>query len=89
MKKFYNKVVGFVGSIPADKALHFIAGLIIAAITAICIPIISSFAFVLSFFIGLVKEVFDLFVTDNFSDKDLLATSLGGIIMQVFIWLLL
>ena len=80
--------MSFVGGIPADKALHFIAGMIVSAIAAICVPSISSFAFVIAFACGLAKEVIDLFINDTFSDKDLLATAIGGIVMQTFIWLL-
>jgi hypothetical protein len=88
MKKLYNKIMGFVGGIPADKALHFIAGMLVAAIAAICVPQISSFAFVIAFACGLAKEVIDLFTHGTFSDKDLLATAIGGVVMQIFIWLL-
>lgn len=88
MKKLYDKIMSFVGGIPADKALHFIAGMIVSAIAAICVPSISSFAFVIAFACGLAKEVIDLFINDTFSDKDLLATAIGGIVMQTFIWLL-
>ena len=88
MKKFIKKIEALVGGIPADKALHFIAGMLVAAIAAICVPSISSFAFVIAFACGLAKEVLDLFTHGTFSDKDLLATAIGGVIMQIFIWLL-
>lgn len=88
MKKLYNKIIGFVGSIPADKALHFIAGMFVCAIVAIVIPVISQFAFAVAFATGLAKEVFDHFYTGHFGDKDILATALGGLAMQVFIWII-
>lgn len=88
MKKFIKKIEALVGGIPADKALHFIAGMLVAAIAAICVPSISSFAFVIAFACGLAKEVIDLFTHGTFSDKDLLATAIGGVVMQIFIWLL-
>ena len=88
MKKFIKKIEALVGGIPADKALHFIAGMLVAAIAAICVPSISSFAFVIAFACGLAKEVIDLFTHGTFSDKDRLATAIGGVVMQIFIWLL-
>lgn len=88
MEKLYNKIMGFVGGIPADKALHFIAGMLVAAIAAICVQQISSFAFVIAFACGLAKEVLDHFYTGHFDDKDILATALGGLVAQVFIWVI-
>lgn len=87
MRKLYNKIMGFVGGIPADKALHFIVGMFICAIVAFALPVIAPFAFVVAFAAGLAKEVFDLFTTGHFDDKDILATALGGLAVQVFIWL--
>ena len=85
MKKIIEKIEAIVGGIPADKALHFIAGMLIAAIVAIVLPVISPFAFVIAFAAGLAKEVFDMFINGYLDDKDILATALGGLTMQVFI----
>lgn len=87
MEKLYNKIMSFVGGIPADKALHFIAGMLVAAIAAICVPSISSFAFVIAFACGLAKEVIDELRYNGFDNGDLIASVIGGIVMQVFIWL--
>lgn len=80
--------MGFVGNIPADKALHFIAGMLAAAIAAICVPQISSFAFVIAFACGLAKEVIDELRYNGFDNRDLIASAIGGVVMQIFIWLL-
>lgn len=87
MRELFDKLEALVGSIPADKALHFIAGLLVAAIVAIIIPSISSFAFVVAYAVGLAKEVFDLVKYGNLDWRDLLATSLGGFVTQLFIWI--
>lgn len=75
-------------NIPKDKALHFIAGVLVAMITALAVPVISSFAFVVAFAAGLAKEVYDNFKTGLFDDKDIFATALGGIVVQIFVWLI-
>lgn len=88
MKKVYDNIMSFVGSIPADKALHFIAGIFVCAIVSIVIPVLSQYSFAVAFAAGLAKEVFDHFYTGHFDDKDILATALGGLAMQVFIWII-
>lgn len=85
MKKIIEKIEALVGGIPADKALHFIAGMLISAIVAIVAPAIEGFSFVIAFAAGLSKEVFDMLINGYFDDKDILATSLGGLMMQVFV----
>lgn len=85
MEKLYNKIMSFVGGIPTDKALHFIAGMLVCAIVAVALPVIAPFSFVIAFAAGLAKEVFDLFTNGHFDDKDILATTLGGLAMQVFV----
>lgn len=79
--------MNLVGGISADKALHFIVGMFVCAIVAFALPVIAPFAFVVAFAAGLAKEVVDLFTTGHFDDKDILATALGGLAVQVFVWL--
>lgn len=73
-------------NIPSDKALHFIAGMCIAACVAVCIPCIADWAIVFALVAGVGKEIRDELVYGGFDCKDLVATIAGGLVMQVFIW---
>ena len=88
MKAVFNKVWKWIGGISADRCKHFIAGMLVAAVTAIAIPQIASFAFVIAFVAGLVKEVVDEALSNTFDEKDLISTVLGGVVMQIIVWLL-
>lgn len=88
MKAVFNKVWNWIGGISADRCKHFIAGLLVAAITAIVLPQIASFAFVIAFVAGLIKEVVDEAISNTFDEKDLISTVLGGVVMQIIVWLL-
>ena len=56
MRQLWNKIVAWVLSIPADKRLHFVCGLIIAAFFAIALDM--KFCFWPVIFFAAVKEVF-------------------------------
>lgn len=88
MKKIIEKIEAIVGGIPADKALHFIAGMLIAAIVAIVVPQVRSFSFVVAFAAGLGKELIDEIRYNGFDNRDLISSALGGVVMQIIIWLL-
>lgn len=74
-------------NIPPDKALHFIAGLLVVAFVATIIPCIANWAIIFAIIAGLGKEIRDELVYGGFDWKDLVATVLGGVVMQVFVWI--
>lgn len=74
-------------NIPSDKALHFIAGLLVVAIAATTLPSVANWAIVFALVAGVGKEIRDEVVYGGFDWKDLATTIVGGFIMQIFIWL--
>lgn len=69
-----------------DRPLHFIAGMLIVAITSIVVPVIANFAFPIAFAVGLAKEIIDELRYNGFDTYDLIASVAGGMVMQAFIW---
>lgn len=92
MKKFVNKIINkiliILFKIEQDKLLHFIAGMIICGIIG-CIPIVQEFAFLFSIAAGWCKELWDKSQGNPMNGLDIYATSIGGVIQQVFIWIIL
>lgn len=87
MKKFIRKIwdaiVTFISKVSYDKLLHFIAGLIIAALCAMVFKwglwcIIPAIVF------GLLKELFDWWTTRVMDWKDFIATACGGLVIFLF-----
>lgn len=78
--------MALLGGIPSDKALHFIAGMLITAFAAVIIPCFAPLACVVAIIAGFAKEIYDEINYGGFDWKDLLATVLGGVVMQIFIW---
>lgn len=85
MGKIYEKIVGWLASFGVDKYLHFIAGLIIAAFFAIVLKMDVCIVPVL--FAGFIKEAFDEWRYGDFDWRDFAATILGGLIIQLFVYL--
>lgn len=86
MRKIWDKFVAWVLSIPADKRLHFVCGLVIAAFFGLALGM--KFCFWPVIFAAAGKEVFDIFSSgQKFDWKDFLATLLGGLVPQVFVLL--
>ena len=88
MKKFIRKIwdafVTLVNKVPKDKLLHFVMGLLIAAFCAITLKwglwcIFPAIAF------GALKELFDWWTTKVVEWWDFGATSIGGLIILVFV----
>jgi hypothetical protein len=73
-------------NIPADKALHLIAGMLVVAFVATIFPCVANWAIVFTIIVGTGKEIRDEVVYGGFDWKDLVVTIAGGLIMQVFIW---
>lgn len=76
-------------NIPSDKALHFIAGMLVVAFVATIIPCIDNWAIIFAIIVGIGKEIRDELVYggEGFDCQDLVATVLGGTVMQVFVWI--
>ena len=82
-----KRLLKILGSIPSDKMLHFIAGMLITAIVAVIVPRFAPIAMTVAVVAGFAKEIRDEIAYGGFDWYDLLATVLGGVVMQVFIWL--
>lgn len=82
-----EKILNFLGSIKADKLLHFIAGMIIAGVVGI-IPCFANYALIVAVIAGVAKEVYDEFSYGGWDSFDLLYTAIGGAVMQLFVWVL-
>lgn len=86
MKQFIRKIwdagVKFLCSIAFDKWLHFICGVLIAAL--FCVTLGMKACIVPVIFAGFYKELFDQLTTSHFDWKDFLATVIGGAVIQLF-----
>ena len=85
MRKIWDKIVEWLLSIPQDKRLHFVAGIIIAAFFAISLDM--KFCVWPVLFFAFAKELFDSITGGEFDPKDFLATILGGCVPQIFVLL--
>lgn len=86
MRKIWDKFVAWVLSIPADKRLHFVCGLIIAAFFAIALGM--KFCFWPVIFVAFGKEFFDMWTGgQKFDVWDFAATLLGALVPQLFVLL--
>lgn len=86
MKKIYEKVMGWFRGIGIDKYWHFIVGFLVAAFfnmvvgLEVCILPVIALAFL--------KEMYDTLKNLIPIDWwDLIATILGGLIIQIFVYL--
>lgn len=82
-----KKIIDFLGSIQADKLLHLIAGMLIAGVVGI-IPCFANYALIVAVVAGVAKEVYDEFSYGGWDSADLLYTAIGGVVMQLFVWIL-
>ena len=84
-----EKIFKWLGNIPTDKALHFIAGLIIVAVLATFFPKAADHVWLGAVILGFGKEIYDLFADGKFDFVDFGATILGGLTIQILIWIAL
>lgn len=83
-----KKIINFIMSIPADKLLHFIAGMCVTAISLILVKLVSldlKSVFIIPFIVvnlfGVGKELYDKFHPRHVAEvKDYLYTVAGGIL---------
>lgn len=86
IKEIISKFENWLVSVPNDKLLHFIAGLLITSFFAIVIPFTASWCISFAIVAGLVKEAIDEYKNPmNWSNEDLFATVLGGFVIQAFV----
>lgn len=73
--------------VPADKQMHFICGLVIAALLT---PFIGAYSIVVVAIIALLKEIYDYLHKDIHTPDfwDWVATALGGLVGFVIVALL-
>lgn len=84
-----EKIFNWLGNIPTDKALHFIAGMLIVAVVTALFPVAADYTFLAAVVIGFFKEFCDLFTDGEFCFADFYTTVLGGLTLQVLIWVAL
>ena len=83
-----KRIINALCSISSDKMLHFIAGLMIVAVTAIVFSCAATYAIVSSVIAGFYKEAIDEFEYGGWDWWDLVATAMGGFVMQIIIWII-
>lgn len=82
MKKIFSKIMALLNSIGIDKYLHFIAGLIIAALFNITLDMTACIVPV--FFAAFIKEFIDSSGSGTSDWRDAVATLAGGVVIQLF-----
>lgn len=85
MKSIFAKITGFLGSIPQDKLLHFIAGALIVALCAF-VKGFAPYAWVAGVVAGMLKEFFDSRGNGSVEVLDFAATTAGALAMQMAVW---
>ena len=83
IRRIWNWFVNLFANIRRDRLYHFICGLIIAAFFAIVLNM--KVCIVPVVFAAFIKEFFDVWTDGNFDWIDLLATVIGGVIIQLFV----
>lgn len=73
-----NYLLKTLANIPQDKLLHF------TAVVAIVLP---NWAFTSAIIVGVAKEAYDHIDYGKVDWKDLAATIIGGLTMQIFVWI--
>lgn len=73
MKEILNKIFP---SVPYDKKLHFLAGLLIAILSGVIIDPMTGLGFAIA--AGIFKECWDSYNDEPFDIFDMLVTWLGG-----------
>lgn len=87
IKQIYNAIASYLGRIAVDKLLHFICGMFITSFFIIVVPCTAMYAITFSAVAGVLKEWFDHYLYKGWNWYDLLATVLGGFIVQILVWL--
>lgn len=80
--ELYDKVAGWLASIAVDKHLHIEVGMMIAAFCYIVLHLRWCIVAVIA--CGVLKECIDRARGGKFDLRDLLATTIGGAVVQLF-----
>lgn len=83
MKKIFNKILAFFNALTADKYLHIIAGMVIAAFFNIALGMEVCIAPVIT--LGFIKEFIDEWRYSGASIADFAATVAGGAVIQLIV----
>ena len=83
-----RKILNVLGTIKADKLLHFIAGMLITALVAVVFTHFAPLAVAVAVVAGFAKEAYDEWSYGGWDWDDLLATVAGGVVMQIIAWVL-
>lgn len=84
----FEKLKNWLVGIPHDKLLHFIAGMVVASFFSIVIIDTAVFCVAMAAIVGAIKEAVDEWKKPGaWSYADLLATVLGGLVIQVMVWI--
>lgn len=83
MRKLYKKLLDVLNGIGVDKYLHFIAGLIIAAIFGIALDM--KVCIVPVVFAAVIKEAIDQSGSGTPDWRDAVATLAGGAVIQILV----
>ena len=83
MKKIFNKIAAFFNALSADKYLHLIVGLIVAAFFNIALGMEVCIAPVIV--VGFVKEFIDEWRYGGADIADFAATVAGGAVIQLIV----
>lgn len=84
MKRIIAKITGFLGGIPQDKLLHFIAGFLIVAVGSLY-EAFAPYACSVTALVGFCKECYDSRHDGNVDVWDFAATLIGAVTMQIFV----
>ena len=88
MGRIWNRIVAVLATIPQDKLLHLIAGMLITALVA-CVKAVAPLALFSGLIAGICKEWWDSRHGGSVEYADIVATWLGAVVMQIFVLLYL
>lgn len=87
LKQIYQKIMSWIGTIPTDKWLHLVAGMLVAAFFAFVIPQTATWCVIFSVAAGIMKETIDQIRYKGWDWVDLAYTGAGGVLIQIIAWL--
>ena len=80
--KVWSALIGWLESIRRDRLYHFICGILIGAFFGISLHM-GVWAFIPALFVGFIKEFVDQWRYGGFDWVDLLATTIGGVVISL------
>lgn len=83
IKKYILKIKNFLVNIPHDSLLHIIGGMIIVSYISNIFPEIKYYSIVFAIIGGILKELIDYIRKKIWSNKDIMWTTIGGLIIYL------